>query len=1761
MAGDGGAGSPRPLLLSPGGGARDYRVPSPHALSSPEPSPSAGQRLRRRGPRADAGSVRSFLANSCAWYRLVAHEIRKHDRDSDGRLCLEELYGFIKELWRICGMRRLPSMERTREAFQQHDHAGAGELDRRALIVVLQQLLSDPNLPRKRAERIASPDAEDQQQHQQQQQPSAEDAAEDAEGSGWVVDRRLETLRRYELSGPVFAFECMRDAHDSPALRRMRMVDETHRRKRELLERLGGPAAGRRRFDWRNGSDLGLLHELFLVANEDGSVGLREDEFIALLECTQMHRSEAGDHAVSSQMQPRKLFLRIDTHCDGVLTWDEFSAFLLRGGADSAEGTAEEEESPPYVLTQASCAVRAGHGSRQLYHKGRISRIVVHPDCDRYYTAADDGTVKAWDSRTLQYETTVHDSNGAHLTDLTVMPNGQLIVAQRNRTIHSFQCTPSSTQRIRSFVGAPYLQWECKPVHDPSEPHGPLCQVGGMPTQHVTVGEDPFGNKVDRDGNMQVTRDNSHKVARRMLVRRKEREEYTALEELCDGVTVVCPLPPNLARIDGEPLLVGTDAGGLLLYGIPSFPEAFIRPHKTSPDSRFTWQPHTQEVTGLAVAVEKRCVISSSLDRTIRFTSLERGGQVMQLSTECAEKGGVLGFQSHANLQLIASFCGSAKVEVWDQVCIRTDRPRAVCSEHKEDVTAVLWVEKQADAPERRPSADGEAQRTRSISHLITLSSDDKTIKVWDTRNFRCMQTIIDKGRRWPQDALSSLAYDPKQRALIVGACSHLIAYRDRDTEQKTQAQELVGSTLSLDFTGHLDIVRAAVYSAGYEQLVTADQQQILVWDMTTGDRIGGFNLDAGVSKLRFDAGGRRLIVVTEAPCTIAVWDHLVGVKVKEFLMPTGINISCVVHCAGENGPRARPGSDAGSPRQAAKKGGLGFLVAGGPCEELIVWVEDTGDARPQVEEWRRLRTAGHGFPRSLDADSTHRGRLAVGTSLGWLLVYSLHPNCMDILFRINCVRPPEPLASLHLQPDSSLRRRRSSFASNDGSRSPRRGSPSFSAFQGAPSYVPNSVSFIQSASAFPAVPSDSGSEDDITEAGPRRQRRQVKRRYPTGRMPVYQFQRRQTPPKQVDLLRMVNTASFRTGDRSSPRWQQCNSAAVSALMPPQGAASPTSSTSPRASPRARRLHAAEWSPSPDGRADAASPTDTPPRSASNASLHAQQEAGRPVGERKGSDAFQSFSRFHDRVLQGLAKGSEEVFFLSADIIAVAQGSGEFAVWRLQRTVYELLAWWPATWQRSDPVTCACLLDGVSCIAVGDTQGVVSVFSLGSLLGAIRESECDTPVPGSDVPKRKAQRRSRSRSVSGQESMKKAQDHADQQPWWQLTHQHVRLVSSFQAHAMTVTTIAWVPQSGMLATAGLDAAVRLHHLNGARLVDSLGAARSGPWCGRPRRDSVSPLGSPRSPRQRFRAARRSVQALGRFASGGAAPPDGPPEPLSEVMALQAILADGPTQADSPRAAMRWFGLKRDYAATHTYVDFCRRMGEIYGGGPSPVTATAAAPRKSLAGGMLPAIPSCRVLGVGTQGEDVGPRLSTASASPGLLPTIALPSLGPPRASFINTGMPSGSPGVSVRRLSRRDSGSRRGSAASGIISASEAICRRASDMASRATNHHQRKPEAAVPLQRTHEWDDALRRVQGAAQLSAKGPRLWGERHADPDLDCGDLRHYGEAPVRLPHPVSPRPGRQPTDELAESRKDRAAPRAPPVQSIGPNGVPRLLVPL
>jgi hypothetical protein len=103
----------------------------------------------------------------------------------------------------------------------------------------------------------------------------------------------------------------------------------------------------------------------------------------------------------------RRMFMAIDSNCDGLVNWEEFSAYLLlEKTAASAAGDqpgASKTAAPMYVdlHMQAPKAVATATAGSDAGQQVPMT-CLVHADSsvpDRWYTTGSNGVVQAWNGK------------------------------------------------------------------------------------------------------------------------------------------------------------------------------------------------------------------------------------------------------------------------------------------------------------------------------------------------------------------------------------------------------------------------------------------------------------------------------------------------------------------------------------------------------------------------------------------------------------------------------------------------------------------------------------------------------------------------------------------------------------------------------------------------------------------------------------------------------------------------------------------------------------------------------------------------------------------------------------------------------------------------------------------------------------------------------------------------------------------------------------------------------------------------------------------------------------------------------------------------------------------------------------------------------------------------------------------------------------------------------------------------------------------
>lgn len=165
--------------------------------------------------------------------------------------------------------------------------------------------------------------------------------------------------------------------------------------------------------------------------------------------------------------------------------------------------------------------------------------------------------------------------------------------------------------------------------------------------------------------------------------------------------------------------------------------------------SRTKFKKHTDWVTRVKWVNDMRAVVATSLDTTISIIDIDRMIVKFEYSRH---KKGVFDLVWCASTRLIAS-CGMERdISIWNPYS--SQRAVGTLRGH---TSSVLHLASDDD------------------NYQIISAASDNTIKVWDVRNHRCLQTFVDrhKSTGGAEHRISALLYDAKHPCLV-SATTHL---------------------------------------------------------------------------------------------------------------------------------------------------------------------------------------------------------------------------------------------------------------------------------------------------------------------------------------------------------------------------------------------------------------------------------------------------------------------------------------------------------------------------------------------------------------------------------------------------------------------------------------------------------------------------------------------------------------------------------------------------------------------------------------------------------------------------------------------------------------------------------------------------------------------------------------------------------------------------------------------------------------------------
>ncbi|CUG70737.1 Hypothetical protein, putative, partial [Bodo saltans] len=519
------------------------------------------------------------------------------------------------------------------------------------------------------------------------------------------------------------------------------------------------------------GVSMQLLRELKVAFEQKitvtGAAGVDEDEFLTLF--------GASLCKGKSEEETRHWFRAIDQNCSGSIQWDEVSNYLVNYHeyAEKIKTKQDDYFVPKPIEPRGTVTTRK-------HHRLTISKIVYSAALDVFYTCSNDGCVLSWNPGSLKASHVVHRSSEClWVYDIAIITaNNRLIVLQSDRCFFMYDCFTSQNE----------LRYELVRVF----------ATQGVTTKTFKDGS-TFYECVDRKkvtGNAVITVDHSA-ITERVMPNMRPATLLVASTVPIRCFDHVSGLSTGIGS--GEAVVCGLETGWLEFYvlqvvsNVPLHPMMRLHSHKAM-------------VTKVKYAPELNGVISCSLDGTIVVTDIDIRQVVQRLViNDPAMAKPQFDFEYKTYHNMLLSWT-SRTLHVWNAL---TGARLTHLSDHEAPIIgATLNVDR--------------------MTAFVLL--DNKTVKVWDMRNWRTLGEFQDETPRYCNDTLTFLLWSPRHHFLLSG-CSELFALRPRDVQDRIDAG-LVPSNRK--HVGHLHRIRDARVIPMADHFVAVDTHDVGVWGVKT---------------------------------------------------------------------------------------------------------------------------------------------------------------------------------------------------------------------------------------------------------------------------------------------------------------------------------------------------------------------------------------------------------------------------------------------------------------------------------------------------------------------------------------------------------------------------------------------------------------------------------------------------------------------------------------------------------------------------------------------------------------------------------------------------------------------------------------------------------------------------------------------------------------------------------------------------------------
>eukprot|EP00760_Papus_ankaliazontas_P013405 PhM_4_TR15709/c0_g1_i1/m.85094 len=686
----------------------------------------------------------------------------------------------------------------------------------------------------------------------------------------------------------------------------------------------------------------------------------------------------------------------IDQDANGFVGWDELSHYLMQSSSLN-DGNAHAR--PPSEYCSVPVEPDSGNTSNPIF----ISRCQHNQSLGTYYAASTDGCVKMWDARSLEIKGIVHYPDGSPVIDMKYCSmTNRLLILQEDQNIFSYDCGAVALRRghklmkahkivnvddaVRAKCAGNHIPQMLKTVEfDPTKMALSQSVISTVRSKKRTIKTNIDVSYLDNYPKPHVRQCSCkmHFLGPALCAefgRGLFSSAYHPPSALASISTMSAnarsgsPIPSSSAIVGGggsgvsgaldssPPTPINTNTMDYVMLGsadghVALYDFALQSHHRALNEPVCLWEPHSEHITKMLASTanpQMQGLFTSSLDRTMHVLDVEKGMSSLKITIDdsVTDPGGrgIRSFDYAPEKNVLGTIGFNRNVLVWDPLARRRV---ATLADHKRALVDLAFCE--------------------ARNQLITMSTD-KVIKIWDLRTFTCMQTLVDKERRYPEDRFSTMFFDQNQQTIVTTA--HVpVLWRDAEVQAKVET----GVSWSEGYEGHLNPVIAVTYNETANQVVSTDGEFVHVWSLISGECVGKWSTGSRITALTFDSAQRRILTASDAG-KVEMWYYGNGRLLKEFI-GCRTEVSSLVHMEVMEGSNV-----------------MNVCLAAGFSNLVYMWVDRVIASHEIVkaDPIHRINIHSH------SADHTHEGhgycmswlrpnKFVIGTSVGDVMIYMMN--------------------------------------------------------------------------------------------------------------------------------------------------------------------------------------------------------------------------------------------------------------------------------------------------------------------------------------------------------------------------------------------------------------------------------------------------------------------------------------------------------------------------------------------------------------------------------------------------------------------------------------------------------------------------------------------------------------------------------------------------------------------------------------------------